>query len=349
MERDKRATRFNMCQAQAPFPLQVKFPEKTAAQHDGTESSLKRQEIPAAGPSRSRKILKSPSGSIIESEGLGPAVYNGSPWDTYKLIFTCDLAGKVSISEHRRQDSQLVAFRTSKRTEGKELLTKYAQLRHINIISATECFKEESLFHFAVEDLPLSLEHLVASDAYPTEVQLASILKQVSFHTSITLITMIFMQVKIMDGLCYLIDCGYQHPCLKCSTALISLDGVVKIGMTLSLQYDPMAKLTAKVANLELTVPFTPEHSQSPSVKRLGFLAMELMQKYAKENVGIDDTRRWPIDSKAFDFLLSTTSARSVSELSQHPLIEKSSSPGTLAGLVRLAMVSACTFYSYME
>lgn len=71
------------------------------------------------------------------------------------------------------------------------------------------------------------------------------------------------------------------------------------------------------IANLESIVPFTHEAIQHSSVNRLGFLAMELMQKYVKENVGIDDTVRWPIDSKAFDFLSATTSARSVIELSQ--------------------------------
>ena len=43
---------------------------------------------------------------------------------------------------------------------------------------------------------------------------------------------------------------------------------------------------------------------------------MELIQKYEKENVGIDDITRWPIESKAFNFLSSTTLARSMAELS---------------------------------
>jgi hypothetical protein len=39
---------------------------------------------------------------------------------------------------------------------------------------------------------------------------------------------------KVMDGLSYLIECGYEHSSLKCSTTLMSLDGVVKIGIVLS-------------------------------------------------------------------------------------------------------------------
>jgi hypothetical protein len=74
-------------------------------------------------------------------------------------------------------------------------------------------------------------------------------------------------------------------------------------------------RLIVVIASLELTVPYTPEQSQSLSLKGLGSLTMELMQKYVKENVGIDDPARWPIDSNAVDFLSSTTSARSVMEL----------------------------------
>lgn len=76
-------------------------------------------------------------------------------------------------------------------------------------------------------------------------------------------------------------------------------------------------RLTVMIASLEQTVPYTPEQSQSLSLKSLGSLTMELMQKYVKENVGIDDPARWPVDSNAVDFLSSTTSARSVKELTQ--------------------------------
>lgn len=96
----------------------------------------------------------------------------------------------------------------------------------------------------------------------------------------------------------------------------MGLDGVVKIGELHSSNTAPQNVLTAMIASLESTVPFTPDQNQFSSVNRLGFLAMELMQKYVKENVGIDDTTRCPVESRAFDFLSSTTSARSVAELS---------------------------------
>jgi hypothetical protein len=44
---------------------------------------------------------------------------------------------------------------------------------------------------------------------------------------------------------------------------------------------------------------------------------MELMQKYVKADgvVGVDDLRRWPLNSLAVGFLSETTSATSVGEL----------------------------------
>lgn len=184
---DKRATRFDMLQAQAHFPLSVKGAASTTEQNSLPQESLKRQQSPAPEQGRARKILKgSPKPlklpTIVESGKLGPSVQNCDPWDIYKIIFTCDLAGQVTISENRHQGSKVVAIRTSAKTNGDDLLKKYKCLHHTNIISASECFKNDGLFHFIVEDLPVTLEHLVASDAYPSEVQLASILKQVSFR-----------------------------------------------------------------------------------------------------------------------------------------------------------------------
>lgn len=136
---------------------------------------------------RSRKILKgSPKTlelpTIISTRGLTqtPLIRTCSPWETYKPIFTCDLAGAVSICEHRRLGSKVVAIRSSLRTDREDSLHKYTRFDHFNIISASKCFKDNRVNHFIIDDLPISLEHLVASDAYPSEVQLASILKQVS-------------------------------------------------------------------------------------------------------------------------------------------------------------------------
>ena len=188
---DKRATQFDMLQAQTHFPLSTKGPASNAEQKFLSQEPLKRQQSPAPERGRARKVLKGHPKPlklpmIVESGGLSPSVQNCDPWDIYKVIFTCDLAGQVTIGENRHHGSKVVAIRTAANANGEDLLEKYSCLHHINIISASECFKNDGLFHFVVDDLPVTLEHLVASDAYPTEVQLASILKQVRFRNMLS-------------------------------------------------------------------------------------------------------------------------------------------------------------------
>jgi hypothetical protein len=55
------------------------------------------------------------------------------------------------------------------------------------------------------------------------------------------------------------------------------------------------------------------------NVRAVGFITMELMQKYANDDgsVGVEDLTRWPANSKPVRFLSMTTSAVLVEELRQ--------------------------------
>ena len=121
------------------------------------------------------KPLKLPT--IIELGGLGLNIQNYDLQDIYKVIFIYDLTSQVTISENRHQGSKVVAIQTAIKANGEDLLEKYSYLYYTNIILASKCFKNNRLFHFIVNDLPVTLEHLVASDTYPNKIQLASILK----------------------------------------------------------------------------------------------------------------------------------------------------------------------------
>jgi hypothetical protein len=54
-------------------------------------------------------------------------------------------------------------------------------------------------------------------------------------------------------------------------------------------------------------------------IRALGYITMELMQKYPQEDgrIGLENLDRWPSNSKAVDFLSMTTSVTSVKELSK--------------------------------
>jgi hypothetical protein len=65
-----------------------------------------------------------------------------------------------------------------------ETLHVYRQLDHRNIVTALEAFTTDSRLYIVLEHMPLSLEQIVRSPAYPNERQLAAILGQVSSRIS---------------------------------------------------------------------------------------------------------------------------------------------------------------------
>ena len=105
-----------------------------------------------------------------------------SPWKTYRKVFTCDLAGSVTIVVHRSHLSDIYGLRKYSEQDGENMIDKFNQIQHVNIISAKECFQTQGLTYFLYEDQPVTLEHLIACDAYPSEIELASILAQVIPH-----------------------------------------------------------------------------------------------------------------------------------------------------------------------
>jgi hypothetical protein len=96
-----------------------------------------------------------------------------------KDLFTCDLAGPVSVAIHDKDPSKVIAVRAFSGRKADAWLQVLQQTQHPNIISAKDIFKDQGLIYFIVDDLPLTLEHLVACDVFPSELQLASILSQV--------------------------------------------------------------------------------------------------------------------------------------------------------------------------
>jgi hypothetical protein len=59
------------------------------------------------------------------------------------------------------------------------------------------------------------------------------------------------------------------------------------------------------------------ESIESRYIRALGYIVMELMQGYVKEDgaIGVDDLIRWPADSNAVKFLSTTVTATSLNEL----------------------------------
>jgi hypothetical protein len=68
---------------------------------------------------------------------------------------------------------------------------------------------------------------------------------------------------------------------------------------------------------------FSALKSGNVDVRAVGRIAMDLMQKYAKDDgvIGVEDLSRWPSDSDAVGFLSETTSASCVTQLMKVKMI----------------------------
>ncbi|KAF4772556.1 hypothetical protein HAV15_012181 [Penicillium sp. str.  len=121
-----------------------------------------------------------------------------SPWDTYRKVITYEVAGKVTIATRRTRPSRMVAIRSYRKENARRLIYRFGRLEHMNVLSLYECYMHEDLAFFLVDDLPLTLAHVVA---FPS----------------------------ILDGARYLALSGLAHKYLACDDILLGIDGVIKI------------------------------------------------------------------------------------------------------------------------
>jgi hypothetical protein len=92
----------------------------------------------------------------------------------------------VSIIVHNKHPSKVITVRAFYKKKAAMWLQVLQQTQHPNIIAAREIFKDHSTTYFIINDLPLTLEHLVTCDIFPSKLQLASILAQVWIITTTT-------------------------------------------------------------------------------------------------------------------------------------------------------------------
>lgn len=134
-----------------------------------------------------RKSLKGPPKDLLlpniveegDSVAQSLVLRNESPWDALTPIFTCDLAGSVSIAVHRTRPSRVFAVRAYPERSRDRILKILKTVQHPNVISTKDIYKHGEALYSIGADLPLTLDNLVACDRFPNELQLASILAQV--------------------------------------------------------------------------------------------------------------------------------------------------------------------------
>lgn len=173
--------------------------------------------------------------SIVRSAVRGPLQLRAafeSPWGKYEKIYDVELGGPVEVAVRKGPPVQLVHVRTFTTQAAEKTLHLFRQLQHRNITIALEAFTTDHGLYIILERMPLALERIVRSPAYPDERQLAAILGQVSFpelpkHTLTT--------EQVVTGVAYLAAEGFEHGSLTCSNILLNTDGDVKISELSSL------------------------------------------------------------------------------------------------------------------
>ncbi|EED15813.1 conserved hypothetical protein [Talaromyces stipitatus ATCC 10500] len=301
---DKHKTAFDL-ESKVVQPPTLQTPLQNVPENEAIELSKKRKHSPSRenldqAPSHGQR-------SILKFK-------NESPWNSYRKEFGCELAGDAVAVVHSKNPSRVLLLRSYPDAISSKMLQWFSQHQHPHIMSAKEAYFFKNSLYIICEDLPLTVEHLIVCRAYPTEGQLAVIMRQ------------------ILEGLSYLVTQGLEHQALKSSNILMNLDGIVKIG------------------SLEDVQARDQNRDQRATLDAIKTITMELMEKHTKKNgtTGVNDLKRWPVDSNAVKFLAATDSVSSVDELRKHQLIRQcTATEGELVGLARFALVSTRTFYSY--
>ena len=105
-----------------------------------------------------------------------------SPWEKYEKVYNVELGGTVEVAIRKASPVELVHVRAFSTETSAKTLHLFRQLQHQNIVAALEAFTTDNGLYIVLEYMPISLERIVRSLAYPNERELASILRQVSFR-----------------------------------------------------------------------------------------------------------------------------------------------------------------------
>lgn len=116
--------------------------------------------------------------------------------------------------------------------------------------------------------------------------------------------------------MCYLATSGLAHQALVCSNILLGLDGIVKIGKSRFFRIESSSPV---VAGPEHCVDCLTQQSEATCIAAIPSITMQLMQKYDKEDgaIGVDDLKRWPMESAAVSFLGASGATASMKILKQ--------------------------------
>lgn len=114
--------------------------------------------------------------------GLGSdlSLKRSSPWDSYAKDYRRDLGGSVLIVYKRQATSQLFAMKDIPDVETGLTVQVLRKVRHENLVWPHEVFEYNSTAYIIFEYMAVSLDNINSSALHPNELQVSTIIYQVS-------------------------------------------------------------------------------------------------------------------------------------------------------------------------
>ena len=109
-----------------------------------------------------------------------------SPWHGLQKVYELKLDSFIAVAIRKPPSCELVTVKNFVGSDSDTKVKRLQQTQHQNFLGFLEAFHSEGSVYVVLDHIFISLAHVVASPAYPTELQLAAVLGQVS-HVIIVL------------------------------------------------------------------------------------------------------------------------------------------------------------------
>jgi hypothetical protein len=128
---------------------------------------------------KSHRVVKTPLAKPAYPQLLGTRF--GDPWSKHytKVLQWHDLGGDVHLAVQRASPESYVNIREFHGKEAEDALFWIQQIRHKSFVQALEAFATESVLYVVLEEMNITLSHVISCSAYPTPQEVGAILGQV--------------------------------------------------------------------------------------------------------------------------------------------------------------------------
>lgn len=100
----------------------------------------------------------------------------------YEKWYDLQLKSPVTVAVQKAPLTKLVSIRTFTKQNAEKALYTYQHIQHKDFVAALEVFLADEYLYVVLEHMPISLEHVVKTPRYPTALELAAIVGQVSTY-----------------------------------------------------------------------------------------------------------------------------------------------------------------------